>query len=1159
MRHFAATFRYAILFALLAFGRNDLQVLGQSDAEKGFSGPVAGKVVDSAKSPVAGCKVYDDPVVLAETVTDGEGRFRFSTVKYNRFEPMSQPPWLIARDPKGRLGGATRFMGDIGENELDNIQIALVDVRDYRGRLTDTSGRPIPKIDIKPKVLAISYNKALGSERPIELILSADFSREMAAETAADGSFVVHGAPAQGRMMAKIHAPGFGASNISWTLDKPVDIQLEPSTELTVSISPADPDVIAGVKFEIRSANPQQDTGKTDFTVYYYATNVSADKDGKFHFQDVTPGQCRIWAETDAKLPYLAESIEPFDLKSGKAAKEMSIALQRAVRVQGKVVDKQSGDGVNNVILVIMHVNADGLITWEKGTITDANGNYIVNVKPGKIKIQSEQVPEEYMPPYIDGKLPEYNAEKDTALPPIQLERAAPLEGIIVDKSGKPIANAEIHAMHLISGMSRNHVKLHADQDGKFIIKQVPKQGTALRIKSGTAVSDGGVVVNTVDSKEPVRVVISDKNAFAIRGMLIDDAGQPIKDAPVDLWSYWSGGSWSIGSRTDSCTSDAQGKFEFAALWPGDRYHLMIAPEGFDKYESEQMTGKAGQIQDLSKITLNSAKGYVEGVAADSAGKPLAGVRVFNSGDAADLVSTVTDESGRFRLQGFKTGPVYVFAEKPGYRFTGVLATSGASDVALKILRKDEPAPPWRLSVKPISADEQREIARKFFERLWTSGNYDKSKLGTAIAAMARIDPQQARKWSAELKGASKGSINRILAEYIADSDLDEALDLIGQDAYALQNLAQRFLKSDPAKAMRCAEALAVCARAINQPERAIYLASAGSLAYRLGNKQSGQKLLDEAAEMIAKTATDGRSAYYRGLVAEALAVSDLNKALALADSITDSRERQRHLVNIAEIICLDDLDKALSIVDKNDAQDASRMYMHIAYRLADAGRTEEALRLVENMKSDYGSEGKYQAEALGWMAVAVAPRDKNLAYSLIDRALALCLDKPESFRSWSNFGGRAATAAFIAVQANDIGYPDMESVINRVLACRLNNKDEDSPVRRLASNIIMAKYLALVDPGTARRILQSSESQSSFIVSGGIARYESWFQAWVLADPIHAMEIIDRELQGAKDKPSSDLMQRLILQAVELLTVSQHERLKKISLNMAMWFPGEE
>ena len=59
---------------------------------------------------------------------------------------------------------------------------------------------------------------------------------------------------------------------------------------------------------------------------------------------------------------------------------------------------------------------------------------------------------------------------------------------------------------------------------------------------------------------------------------------------------------------------------------------------------------------------------------------------------------------------------------------------------------------------------------------------------------------------------------------------------------------------------------------------------------------------------------------------------------------------------------------------------------------------------MIEGMKGDFA--GKYRCEAYAWLAVAVASREKERAVTFIDRALAVPLDNPCAFQSWTYFGG---------------------------------------------------------------------------------------------------------------------------------------------------------
>ena len=158
--------------------------------------------------------------------------------------------------------------------------------------------------------------------------------------------------------------------------------------------------------------------------------------------------------------------------------------------------------------------------------------------------------------------------------------------------------------------------------------------------------------------------------------------------------------------------------------------------------------------------------------------------------------------------------------------------------------------------------------------------------------------------------------------------------------------------------------------------------------------------------------------------------VDDLERAHALLKPLTDPNDKTRYAMMVA------------SAAMKDDPSLPPRVRMQIAYRLG-ATDPAAAVRIVDSIQEDDRESAKIKAEAFSWVAVAVAPKDKKLAYSLIDRSLAIYVDEPEKLRSSSNFGAPSVFAARVAGLAHEIGYPDMDSVIARVLALRT-----DQPLR---------------------------------------------------------------------------------------------------------------
>jgi hypothetical protein len=551
--------------------------------------------------------------------------------------------------------------------------------------------------------------------------------------------------------------------------------------------------------------------------------------------------------------------------------------------------------------------------------------------------------------------------------------------------------------------------------------------------------------------------------------------------------------------------------------------------------------------------------GAVEGTVLDTSGKPLADVRMFNVGDGPKPVETRTDTSGHFRLEGLDAGPVYVFAEKAEYRFAGARATTGAADVALTLVGQSEPMPsrPIAADAKPL--DAQPEVARRMLEKLWACCTPDNRS--SLIVAMSSVNPQQALRWAAESNANLAELIHGEMAGIIADQNLDEALSLLEPGSSdrlnTLVSLARRYMTSDPAKATRCAEELLLGARACDQPWRTSYLAETADILIRLGNKEVGRKLLEEAGAMAAKLGDSPKQFAASYMAVEAIAPHDSKRALSLMTPLPDD-EKDSLRAKVAAAICHDNLDQALDLIEQMGATSefwANHAWLRIAWKLAPT-RPADAFRVVEMIGSDPGfSESTKGAKptALGWIAVAVAPRDKPLAFSLVDRAFAILMTLDESELAKDFVGDKPGRAALLAVQAGQIGYPDMESVVYRVLACRPTPSAGDVPDGCATS---MAAMLALVDPRTARDMLELVDARDETIRSGSLGAI--WVQAWCLVDAKRGQTLFDEAAAAITGKPDTEAEFYGLIEAAKLVAANPREKARRLLASPGL-FPFDE
>lgn len=107
--------------------------------------------------------------------------------------------------------------------------------------------------------------------------------------------------------------------------------------------------------------------------------------------------------------------------------------------------------------------------------------------------------------------------------------------------------------------------------------------------------------------------------------------------------------------------------------------------------------------------------------------------------------------------------------------------------------------------------------------------------------------------------------------------------------------------------------------------------------------------------------------------------------------------------------------------------------------------------------------------------------------------------------------------------------------------------KNEWSPVSLQESIVVTAMYRT-IEPETAKKLMQPLEANSEAIGAGtsgsGMGR-EDWFKAWALADPRHALEMVERELASAKDSNTKSRALLAVREVTELWLTEPDKRLE--------------
>ena len=191
---------------------------------------------------------------------------------------------------------------------------------------------------------------------------------------------------------------------------------------------------------------------------------------------------------------------------------------------------------------------------------------------------------------------------------------------------------------------------------------------------------------------EPPVFTIKLKSTGSISGRLIDENARPVAGQVVEVWTR-GGGTWLlpnlVGIKDGPLRTGSDGSFQTPAnLQHGSPYRVAVREPGKEPIFSDWIT-----IQEKSQTlplwvqrTLRTIRGRV----IDRQGKPVTGALVFQTGDGPERTETITDADGRFSLEGFRQGTVFVFVRMAGFRFHGQLIKATDTKVTAELTRDGE-------------------------------------------------------------------------------------------------------------------------------------------------------------------------------------------------------------------------------------------------------------------------------------------------------------------------------------------------------------------------------------------------------------------------------------------------------------------------------------
>lgn len=624
----------------------------------------AGKVYLPDGRPAAGAVVYLVPSVawlaqVIETATcDVDGQFSFSKA----------PPQSIDLQLRFQvyLHGYAVATGNPKAGKENDIHLATP--TRITVRLLDLTGAPVPRLTVFPELIfggsmTMWARQTFWAMRP-----TAQLAQRLGGTTDANGSVTLDDLPRNAHLGLGFHDDRFASPGISEEIQliddratPGVTRRLEAGATITGHVTfgttgrPA-----AGVRVYAQGTN--RDRVRSSFSALTNAT-------GFFRISQIPSGEYSLMLALAGEMErdWTAFAHEALRVEPGQAINGIDFKLIKGGIVTGKVTSADTGEPIIEPINGT-RVAAQGPAHPRSSASVQslpvgADGTYTLRVPPGRQYVYVQgPVPEAYREPRQNIREVTV-ADGQTVTLDFKVPRSPgkPVEGIVLDPDGKPVANIMVTARQagrpLFDALFRT-----TDAQGKFHF-DILGQATELTARDDARATTQPVDVDGGETGVELRLVRLATLAFT--GTVTDMADKPIAGAEVKL-SEMHGTSGMGGG--DSIRTGADGRYVLKDLYIGTKYFVATEADGYDEAQMQVPVDVA--MGDLAPLRLRKLDEVITGQVVDSDGKPVKGIPVILAGGMFPKTA-LTDPDGRFsfptakgkrgivsvRLLGNKPGP----------------------------------------------------------------------------------------------------------------------------------------------------------------------------------------------------------------------------------------------------------------------------------------------------------------------------------------------------------------------------------------------------------------------------------------------------------------------------------------------------------------------